>query len=161
VTPIVGAAGCGRFLAIVCENTFSLGTWMLRAPEYMPAGGARETFQLQKMWASLEDWNERGRGTGRPRVMRMFYCALPIASPEHVVIQRATARVETVTPGRLAELMGLGAAQAQRRRLADDQVVKQALAHLGSVPDGDALQALDFALSCFAVAHATQPIGHC
>jgi hypothetical protein len=77
------------------------------------------------------------------------------------VIQRRTARVETVTPGRLADLMGLEAAQAQRRRLADDAIVKQALAHLGTVPDPDALRALDFALSCFAVAHATQPIGSC
>jgi hypothetical protein len=158
VTPVVGAAGVGRFLAIVCENNLCLGAWMMLAPESMPAGGARESFQLQKMWATLEDWNER---SGKGAVMRLFFCAPTDPTQPHVVVQRRSARVETVSPGRLADLMGLEAAQAQRRRLVDDPIVKQALAHLGGVPDPDALRALDFALSCFAVAHATQPIGSC
>jgi hypothetical protein len=153
VTPTVGAAGCGRFVAIVCQNDFCVGVWLLVAAESMPAGGARDAYMLQRMWATLEDWNARTKG----REIRMVYCQA--AGGDHAVFQRREARVEVVTPALLLELMSLGAAQQHRSALAADAVTLGALRHMDDHPD--ALRALDHALSCYGVARATEPLGSC
>jgi hypothetical protein len=155
VTPTVGAAGCGRFIAIVCQNDFCVGVWLLVAAESMPAGGAREAYLLQRMWATLEDWNARCKG----REIRMVYCQQ--TGGDHAVFQRREARVEVVSPALLLELMSLDAAQQHRAALAGDAVTIGALRHLGDVHDPEALRALDYALSCYGAARATEPLGSC
>lgn len=154
--PTVGAAGVGPYLAVVCENDTTFAAWLLQASPTVPSGGAAEALALMRMWSTVEEWNVKA-GSG-DQTIRLFFCAPHDGNQENRVFERRSAQAHALTEDRLLEFMAMEDAQRIRRYALEQQVVRNTWMGLGDAEPA-ALRAFDVALSCFAAAKASSPVG--